>query len=77
MLPIFKLCLCSPSLLQPTPRYWIALSKSGFHTHRSTGDIVIGYECQSLEELEILEEEIRGDFTRVLEEARARLKPRD
>jgi hypothetical protein len=30
----------------------------GFHTHPGTGDIVIGYECQSLEELEILEEEM-------------------
>jgi hypothetical protein len=76
MPPIFRLGqFYSP--LHPTPRYWIALNKSAFHTHRSTGDIVIGYECESLEELEILEEEIRLDFTRVLEEARGKLKRRD
>lgn len=53
---------------------WIALAQPGF---QSAGDHILGQECETLAELELLAVQIRGDLDSILIEARHRVAAKE
>jgi hypothetical protein len=51
-------------------KFWISINMMRPMTQHGSGGLVLGRECSSVEELEMVADEIRADLDRLIQEAR-------